>query len=107
MTEPAREGAITVTFLNAANDPVLATEIEELADQADEFLARYLVGMICEVGTAGATISIFRAEGKPTAADRLLWELVEPLADDQPVILVGFSVAGAERIWSFRDAAAA
>lgn len=107
MTEPAREGAITVTFLNAANDSVLATELEELADEADEFLARYLIGMIREVGTAGASISIARESGKPTAADRLLWELIEPIADDSQVNLVDLTVTGTERGWSFRGTAAA
>jgi hypothetical protein len=105
MTEPVHDGAITVTFLNAKNEPVLSTVLEESADEADEFLARYLVSMVRDVGTAGALISIARPNGRPTGADRLLWSLIEPLPGSAAV--TDLVVTGEEKSCSLRSSAAA
>lgn len=106
MTDPVREGAISVVFINAAGTPVLTTELQELADGADEFLARYLVEMIREVATPRAVIAISRMSGRATVADRLLWSLIEPLCDGGGV-WIDVVVVGTTKSWSLRSAAAA
>jgi hypothetical protein len=107
MTEPVREGALSIAFLNPANEPVLTTDLQESADHADEFLARYLIQMIVDVGTESAVVTIARADGRPAYADRLLWSLLERLAAKTASPRVDLVVAGPEGSWSFRTAAAA
>jgi hypothetical protein len=102
--DASEEGAIQLLFMRDGGRIGLVQTARETADNADQFLAGYVVGMITDVAAPFVVVTINRADGRPTHSDRQLWAmLVDRLAPTTTTIL-DLVVIGPNRAWSARRA---
>jgi hypothetical protein len=102
--ESPHEGRIRLLFIRDKGQIGLVQTASETANNADQFLARYLADMITDVAAPAVVVVVGRDDGRPTHSDRQLWRmLVDQLAPTSTTILDLVTI-GPSRTWSVRRA---
>jgi hypothetical protein len=96
------DGVIRLLFLRDKGRIGLVQSAQESADNADQFLARYLAEMITDVAAPAVLLTIARRDGRPITSDRQLWALLTEMLASTTTILSDLVVLGSDRAWSAR-----
>lgn len=99
-----RNGTIRLLFVRASGRVGLVQTPHELANDADQFLALYLQRMISDVAAPGVVVAVHRDNGRPTYADRQLWEMLGARLAATSTVLLDLVVVGADQAWSMDQA---
>jgi hypothetical protein len=90
-TDP--EGALRIVHLDDSGGILHVTPVAEGAHSADQLFARYLAGLVTDVGAAAALIVISRSDGRPLRTDRALWQAVSERVAAAPTQLLDLVIA--------------
>jgi hypothetical protein len=96
------DGTIRLLFVRAGGRVGLVQTPLEAADNADQFLAGYIAGMITDVAAPSVLVTVSRADGRPTHADRQLWSMLAERLAPTSTALLDLVVIGSSRAWSAR-----
>jgi hypothetical protein len=99
-----KEGAIRLLFIRDGGRIGLVQTASETADNADQFLAGYLGGMITDVAAPFVVVTVSRADGRPTHSDRQLWSLLLDRLAPTTTTILDLVALGPTRAWSARRA---
>jgi hypothetical protein len=102
--EPAMEGQTRLLFVRDGGRIGLVQTASETADNADQFLARYLADMITDVAAPVVVVAISRDAGRPTHSDRQLWVMLSERLAPTTTTMLDLIAIGPSRAWSVRRA---
>jgi hypothetical protein len=101
---PPNEGQIRLLFLRDGGRIGLVQTASETANNADQFLARYLADMITDVAAPAVVVAISRGDGRPTHSDRQLWRMLVDKLTPTTTTILDLVAIGPGRVWSVRRA---
>ncbi len=98
------EGTIRLLFVRDGGRIGLTQTPQETApaDTADQFLAGYLERMITDVAAPGVVVVVHRSKGRPTHADRQLWDMLNARLAPTSTLLFDLVIIGTAKAWSAR-----
>ena len=96
------EGQIRLLFIRDGGRIGLVQTASETADNADQFLARYVADMITDVCAPGVVVTVSRSDGRPTHSDRQLWALLLVQLELTSTRIFDLVILGPDRAWSSR-----
>jgi hypothetical protein len=99
------DGQVRLLFLRDRGRIGLVQTAQETADNADQFLTRYLAGMITDVAAPAVLVTVRRSDGRPTTSDRQLWNMLVEHLGSNPSELVDLVTLSPDRAWSVRRGA--
>ncbi len=88
LTPTDREGSLRILHLDATGAVLHITPVAEGAHSADQLFARYLAGLVTDVGSAAAVLLVNRRQGRPRRTDRALWDAVNSRLQTGPTQLL-------------------
>jgi hypothetical protein len=94
------DGLVRLLFLREKGRIGLVQTAQEAADNADQFLARYLADMVADVAAPAVLVTVTRSDGKPTTSDRQLWAMLGQRITPTCTSLLDLVAIGPERAWS-------
>ncbi len=98
------DGQLRLLFVRDGARVGLVQRASESANNADQFLARYLVDMINDVAAPGVVVAVSRHDGRATHSDRQLWSMLGELLAPTTTTLLDVVAIGSKRVWSVRRA---
>lgn len=96
------DGTVRLLFVRDGGRVGLVQSPLESVHDADQFLARYLEGMITDVAAPGVVVAVCRHDGRPTYADRQLWAMLSARLAASSTTLLDLVAAGSSQVWSAR-----
>jgi hypothetical protein len=96
------DGTIRLLFVRTGGRIGLVQTPQEAANDADQFLARYLERMITDVAAPGVVVAIHRSDDKPSGSDRQLWTMLNERLEPTATRFLDLVVIGPARVWSLR-----
>ena len=96
------EGLVRLLFVRDRGRVALVQTAHETADNADQFLVRYLADMIRDVAAPGVVLTIWRAAGRASTSDRQILTLLTRELSSSGIALLDVVALGPERAWSTR-----
>jgi hypothetical protein len=93
-------GSLNAVFVDDGGQVVLRVNISEGTAHVDELFLQHVVMLTSDVGVAGVTFVISRADGRPTRIDRLLWRELSKRLAGAATQLLDVVVVGEEQWWS-------
>jgi hypothetical protein len=93
---------VRLLFLREGGRIGLVQTPSESANDADQFFALYLEGMIIDVAAPGVVVAIHRGDARPAYTDRRLWTMLSERLEPTSTTMLDLMVVGTSQVWSVK-----